>query len=69
MNKKTYNILKNISLIVLPAMTTMYITIASIWNLPHIEEIAGTLTAIDTFLGSLLQISKYYKNKGEQNNE
>ena len=53
----------------LPALTTMYITIASIWNFPHIEEIAGTLTAIDTFLGSLLQISKYYKNKGEQKHE
>ena len=69
MKKKTYNILNNISLIVLPALTTTYITIESIWNFPHREDIEGTLNHIDTFLGSLLQISKYYKNKGEQKHE
>ena len=64
MNDKTYDVLKWIAMIVLPAVATLYFTLASIWGLPYGEQIVGTITAVDTFLGALLGISnaKYKKN-------
>lgn len=54
MNNKMYDVLKNIALVVLPALATLWLTIAKIWGLPYGEEIAATITAIDVFLGALL---------------
>lgn len=67
MSNKVYDILKNITQLVLPALGTLYFTIAGIWNLPYAEEVVGTLTAIVTFLGVLLKISSanYHKNNKE----
>ena len=64
MNDKTYDVLKWIAMIVLPAVATLYFTLASILGLPYGEQIVGTITAVDTFLGALLGISnaKYKKN-------
>ena len=56
-NEKIYDALKWISLIFLPALATLWFTVAKIWGLPYIAEITGTLVAIDTFLGALIGIS------------
>ncbi len=63
MSNKTYDILKYIAQIVLPAIGTLYFALASIWGLPYGEQVVGTITAIDTFLGTILMISnaKYKK--------
>lgn len=63
MSNRTYDILKYIAQIVLPAIGTLYFALASIWGLPYGEQIVGTITAIDAFLGAVLKIStnKYYK--------
>ena len=60
-----YNILKYIAQIILPALATLYLALAGIWNLPFGEQVSGTIMAIDTFLGVLLRISSanYNKNK------
>lgn len=63
MSNKTYDILKFVAQIVLPAVGTFYFTIAAIWNLPFAEEIVGTITAIDTMLGVTLGISTEKYNK------
>lgn len=57
MKNTTYDNLKRFSLVVFPALITLYAAIASIWNLPYAVEIAGTLTAINTALGAILGIS------------
>ena len=63
MSNKLYDTLKWIALIFLPALGTLYFAIAKIWNLPYLEEIVGTITAIDTFLGTLLKIANInYEN-------
>ena len=66
LNDKTYSLLKWIALILLPALSTLYFALASIWGLPFGEQIVGTITAIDTFLGAILGIStnNYKKNGG-----
>lgn len=64
MSNKVYDILKYIAQIILPAIGTLYFALAGIWNFPYAEEIVGTITAIDTFLGVVLGISNSnYKKK------
>lgn len=65
MSNKTYDILKWIAQILLPALGTLYFSLASIWNLPLGEEIVGTITALDAFLGVILGISTARYNKEE----
>jgi len=57
MSNKTYDILKWIAQILLPAVATLYFAIAQIWGLPYAEQIVGTITAVDAFLGAVLGIS------------
>lgn len=70
MSNQIYDILKWTAQIVLPAIATLYFALASIWGLPYGEQIVGTITAIDAFLGAILGIStvNYYNNK-EENDE
>lgn len=65
MSNKTYDILKWIAQVALPSIGTLYFALAGIWGFPYGEEIVGTITAIDTFLGVLLGIStmNYKKTK------
>lgn len=57
LSNKTYDILKYIAQVVLPALGTLYFALSSIWGLSYGEQVVGTITAIDTFLGALLMIS------------
>lgn len=69
MSNKLYDILKWIAQYLLPALGTLYFALASIWGLPYAEQIVGTITALDTFLGVILGISTiYYKKDLEANN-
>lgn len=63
MSDKVYNILKWIAMYLLPAIGTLYFAIAGIWQLPYGEQIVGTITAADTFLGVILGISTAQYNK------
>lgn len=58
MKNETYDILKYIAQIGLPAVGTLYFALATIWGLPYGEQIVGTITAVDAFLGALLHLSK-----------
>ena len=60
---KVYDILKWIAQYFLPAIGTLYFALAGIWGLPYGEQIVGTITAVDTFLGVLLGISSAQYNK------
>lgn len=63
-SKNTYDFLKWVAQFLLPAVGTLYFALASIWALPYGEQVVGTITAVDTFLGVLLGISSntYYKD-------
>lgn len=67
MNNRTYDILKWIQRIVLPAAATLYLALGTIWtgviDLPYPEPIAATITAIDAFMGALLGVSSAAYNK------
>lgn len=57
LSNKQYDILKWIALVLLPAVGTLYFGLAQIWGFPYGEQIVGTITVIDTFLGVILGIS------------
>lgn len=63
LKNETYDILKWIAMYLLPAIGTLYFALASVWGLPYGEQIVGTVTAIDTFLGVILGISTANYNK------
>lgn len=66
LSNKTYDMLKWIAQYLLPAVGTLYFGLATIWNLPYGEQVVGTITTIDTFLGMLLGISTAQYNKSNK---
>ena len=66
MSNKVYDVLKWIAMYFLPAIGTLYFALSGIWNLPYGEQVVGTITAVDTFLGVLLGISTAQYNKNSQ---
>ena len=65
-SNKTYDILKWIAMLFLPALATLYLALSGIWGLPYGEEVSGTIMALDTFLGVILGISNaQYKKETE----
>lgn len=62
-SNKTYDLLKWIAQYLLPAAGTLYFALAGIWGFPFGEQIVGTITAVDTFLGVILGISSMQYDK------
>ena len=58
-----YDILKWVTLIVLPALATAYVGLAAVWGWPYSDEVAKTTAVVCTLLGSLLGISTAQYNK------
>lgn len=71
LTNRLYDALKFVAQIFLPALGTLYFTLAGVWELPYAEQVVGTIVAVDTFLGVLLGLStKQYeqtKYDGEVN--
>lgn len=68
LNDKIYEILKWIALIALPALATLVSVVLPLWNIcdeSMTTAVVGTITAVSTFLGTLLGVStmKYRKNQ------
>ena len=64
LSNSTYDVLKYLTIIVLPAIGALYTGLSQIWSLPYAAEIPATITVICTFLGAILCISTAEYNKG-----
>ena len=64
LDNRTYDILKNIAQVILPALGTLYFALSQIWGLPYGEQVVGTITALDAFLGAVLHINTAAYKKG-----
>jgi len=63
LSNRAYDAWKYIAQIVLPGLGTLYFALSAIWGLPYGEQVVGTITAVDVFLGALLLLSaKSYAN-------
>ena len=71
MTNKVYDVLKWVAMYLLPALGTLYFALAGIWGFAYGEEVVGTITALDTFLGVILGVSsaKYKKENSEDSAE
>lgn len=63
LNDKLYDILKWITMIVIPALATAYVGLAGVWAWPFADEVAKTAAVVCTLLGALLGISTAEYNK------
>ena len=62
-SNKAYDFLKWIAQYVLPGLGTLYFVIAGIWHLPYVEQVIGTISAVNVFLGLILGLSSAQYNK------
>ena len=69
LSNKTYDILKYLTIIVLPAIGALYTGLSQIWDLPYAAQIPATITVICTFLGAILCISTAQYNNGDKDLE
>ena len=69
MSNKTYDRLKWLAQIALPALGALYWALSAIWGLPFGEQAVGTVTALDAFLGALLGISMAQYNRDREDRE
>lgn len=63
LSNKFYDILKFVTLYVLPGLASLYFGLAGIWGLPYPQEVVGTIMAVDAFLGALLGLVVYQYNR------
>lgn len=66
LENRVYDILKWVALIALPALSTLISVVLPLWNVCDegtVTAIVGTISAISTFLGSLLGVSSINYNK------
>lgn len=67
-DNRTYDILKYVALIALPAIQVFWLTIGKIWNISYTVEIGATIGAVALLLGTLLGVStrNYYEDEQTQ---
>ena len=69
-SNRVFDVLKFVAQIGLPALGTLYFALSQIWGLPYGEQIVGTITALDFFLGDVLGVSTaQYKRAMEEQSE
>lgn len=66
MSNKTYDILKWITLVFIPALTTFVGVILNCFDCEYTDIILTIMVGFDTFLGSLLGISNINYKKGNK---
>lgn len=71
MSNKTYDILKFIAQVILPALTTFYGVLGATLNIPYTQEVITIAVAFDTMLGTILGISskRYYADNNDNEEE
>jgi hypothetical protein len=71
LSNKLYDSLKWAAQIGLPALGTLYASLAVIWGFPFADEVVGTIVAIDFFLGVILGLSNraYHRSGAKYDGE
>ena len=67
MKNSTYDILKWVAILFLPALAILIRTVFAIWQIPYGEQISATITALQVFLGAILGVSSIKYKAGEEN--
>lgn len=62
MSNKTFDILRAIVEIVLPALSAAYFGLSEIWGLPVPDKICGTIAVLITFISAFLNVKRKQYN-------
>lgn len=65
LSNKQYDFIKYLAQILLPAVGALYFGLAQIWGLPNAEQVVGTFTTVDIFLGATLLLSSKQYDKSD----
>ena len=57
LSNRTYDILKWIALVVIPASATLVLTVGKIWGLPYYDNIGATISAVGLFIAAIIGVS------------
>lgn len=57
LSQSAYNLIKDIDLIVIPAIGTAYVSLSGVWGLPFVPQVLGTAAVVVFLIGILLKIS------------
>ena len=66
---EVYDILKWVTMICIPALTTAYVGLSGVWGWPYATEIAKTSAVVCTLLGSILGISTAEYNRATRDKD
>ena len=56
-SNKTYDVLKWLSIIAIPAIEAFWLTVGKVWGWPHLTEVGTTIAAIGVLIGALIGVS------------
>ena len=63
LSNKTYDVMKWVVQLLIPALITLYGVIGTTLNIPYTEQVLTIGGAVDVFLGTILKISTNNYNK------
>lgn len=71
MKNETYDKLKWVALVFIPAFEVFILTLGKIWNIPYYSEIGATVAAVGLFLAACLKRSSdtYYDLAEDYDND
>lgn len=65
LSDRKFDILRQSATIILPAIGALYFALGALWNLPKVDEIVGTVAALNVFAGvALTMVKKMYDTAG-----
>lgn len=66
LSDEAYGLVRLLTTVYLPGLSTLYFALSSIWGLPAAEQVVGTIAAVNVFLGLVLAQSR--KNYNDSDN-
>lgn len=70
LSNRSYEVVKWVVAILLPASGALYFGLGDLWNLPRVTEVVGTISLVSTFLGIILGVStRTYNSLEDSSND
>ena len=69
LSNETYDRLKWLALVFVPAFEVFILTVGKIWGVPYYSEIGATVAAVGVFLAAILGVSSHNYYNQEENDD
>lgn len=68
LSNRAYDILKWVSILLMPALATFIGVVGKVWGMPNVDAWVTTINAVGIFLGAIIGVStsSYNKDKGDK---